>query len=68
MPLEVNINLPTLFLLHNFKSFKSCFASTDSNFIFCFPLILKRLLQVEVSAKMLCNFVSLFYKTQSQEI
>lgn len=28
MPLEVNINLLTWFMLHSWKSFKSCFAST----------------------------------------
>lgn len=62
MPLEVNINLPTLVLLHNFKGFKSCFASTYSNFLFCLPLILKRLLQTEISAKTFCSFVKVCFK------
>lgn len=64
MHLEGNINLPTLFLLHNLKSFKSCFPSTYSNFLFCLPLMIKGLLQAEISAKMFCNFESLFHKIQ----
>lgn len=62
MPLEVNINLPTLFLLHNLKRVSSLVLQAPySNFIFCLPLILKRLLQAEISAKMFCNFVKVCF-------
>lgn len=62
MPLEGNINLPTVFLLHNLKRVSSLVLQAPySNFIFCLPLILKRLLQAEISAKMFCNFVKVCF-------